>query len=310
MASNEERFIVRIDIQKSLHVHKSQGGYFHRIGSSKRQMTTDILSRLFQSRSQTGLIRFDEQAVRHAPKSCLKKKYWEVFKTPLSSDDNDDVFLRKLGLLTPDEENNLCPTVSGILMANEEPHQYITNAFIQAVAYRSTERNAAYQLDARDIKGPLNVQVTEAYRFVEKNMTVKAIKTPGRIDLPQYALQAIFEALVNAVAHRDYSIQGSKIRLHMFSDRLEIFSPGHLPNTITIESLHLRQASRNELTNSLLARCPIVIENYTGKRHFFMDKRGEGVPIILSESKKNSGILPEYKLIDDTELMLTIFGRK
>ncbi|ETR69831.1 MAG: hypothetical protein OMM_03667 [Candidatus Magnetoglobus multicellularis str. Araruama] len=92
MASNEERFIVRIDIHKSLHVHKSPGGYFHRIGSSKRQMTTDILSRLFQSRSQTGLIRFDEQAVRHAPKSCLKKKYWEVFKTPLSSDDNDDVF--------------------------------------------------------------------------------------------------------------------------------------------------------------------------------------------------------------------------
>lgn len=303
----QERVIVRVDVPKSLYVHQSPGGYFHRIGSSKRQMTPDVLARLFQQRSQARIIRFDEQAVTTAPQDCLMKALWKKFKTPLSPKD-DEEFLLKLKLLTHDEDGKICPSVSGILMACEQPSEFLSNAFIQAVAYRGTERNAAYQLDARDIVGPLDVQITESYNFVEKNMKVFAVKAPARHDLPQYAMQAVFEALVNAVAHRDYSIQGSKIRLHMFSDRIEIFSPGAIPNTMTIESLPLRQSSRNELLTSLLARCPIHLADYPGERKFLMDKRGEGVPIIISESKKCSGRIPEYQLIDDTELLLTIFA--
>jgi len=184
---------------------------------------------------------------------------------------------------------------------------YITNAFIQCVSYRGNERNASYQQDLKDIVGPLDQQIADAYRFVEKNMKVYAVKSPAREDIPQYAMQAIFEALVNAVAHRDYSMDASKIRLQMFSDRIELFSPGAIPNTMTIESLGLRQASRNELLTSLLARCPLSIKNSAMNRQFIMDKRGEGVPIILSESLKLSGRLPEYRLIDDSELMLTIY---
>jgi len=304
-----EKIIIRVDVPKSLYVHQSPGGYFHRIGSSKRQMEPDILARLFQQRSQVRMIRFDEQSVTTAPQDCLQKKLWEKFKTPLSPTD-DKEFLLKLRLLTQDEDGNICPSVSGILMASQQPNKFITNAFIQAVAYRGSERNAAYQLDAKDIEGPLDVQIAEAYKFVERNMRIYAVKEPARRDIPQFSMQAVFEAIVNAVAHRDYSIQGSKVRLHMFSDRLEIFSPGSIPNTMTIDSLPLRQASRNELLNSLLARCPIPIEDYTGERKFVMDKRGEGVPIILSESQKLSGRIPVYRLIDGSELMLTIFAAK
>ena len=307
--TGSERIIVRIDVPKSLYVHQSPGGYFHRIGSSKRQMTPDVLARLFQQRSQARIIRFDEQSVTTAPQDCLKKELWEKFKSVLSPI-GDEEFLLKLKLLTQDEDGKTCPSVSGILMASDQPQSFITNAFIQAVFYRGTERNAAYQLDARDIEGPLDVQIAEAYKFVEKNMNMYAVKEPARRDIPQYAMQAVFEALVNAVAHRDYSIQGSKVRLHMFADRLEIFSPGTIPNTMTIESLPLRQAARNELLTSLLARCPMPFANFPGDRKFLMDKRGEGVPIILTESKKLSGRLPEYRLIDDAELMLTIFAAK
>lgn len=302
-----ERVIVRVDVPKSLYVHQSPGGYFHRIGSSKRQMTPDVLARLFQQRSHARIIRFDEQSVTTAPRECLNKALWEKFKTALSPKD-DEEFLLKLKLLTQDEDGKICPSVSGLLMACEQPNEFLTNTFIQAVVYRGTERNAAYQIDARDITGPLDVQIVEAYKFVEKNMKVYAIKEPARHDIPQYAMQAVFEALVNAVAHRDYSIQGSKVRLHMFSNRLEIFSPGAIPNTMTIESLPLRQAARNELLTSLLARRPMPFADFPGDRKFLMDKRGEGVPIILSVSEKLSGRLPEYRLIDGTELLLTIFA--
>ncbi|MDR0764606.1 MAG: putative DNA binding domain-containing protein [Synergistaceae bacterium] len=303
----EERCIVRVDIPRSIFVHKSPHGYFNRTGSSKREMEPDVLARLFQQRSQSRLIRFDEQVVPSVSKNTLDRNLWEKFRTPLSPS-GDEEFLCKMKLLSQNEDGEVFPTVSGILMASEKPREYLANAFIQAVAYRGTERNAAYQLDARDIVGPLDAQIAAAYRFVKKNMRVYAVKNPARREIPQFSMNAVFEALVNAAAHRDYSIQSSKIRVHLFADRLEIFSPGTITNTMTLDSLPLRQSARNELLTSLLARCPLNIESYTGNREFIMDKRGEGVPIILVESKKLSGLRPEYRLIDDAELMLTIYA--
>jgi predicted HTH transcriptional regulator len=77
---------------------------------------------------------------------------------------------------------------------------------------------------------------------------------------------------------------------------------------MTIESLSERQAARNELITSLLARCPMNVEVHGTQRSYIMDKRGEGVPIIISESEALSGRRPVFELIDDAELKLTIWG--
>ena len=136
-------------------------------------------------------------------------------------------------------------------------------------------------------------------------MLVRATKATVRTDHPQFSERAVFEALVNAVAHRDYSVAGARVRLHLFGDRLELYVPGALVNTLTIDSLHLRQASRNELIVSLLARCPAP----TGLgRVNLMDRRGDGVPIIMQKCERLSGRLPEYGLIDDSELRLLIWA--
>ena len=95
-----------------------------------------------------------------------------------------------------------------------------------------------YQLDAADIAGPLDSQVQDACRFVARNMKTAAFKDQGRRDVPQFDLTAVFEAVVNAVSHRDYSIYGSKIRLRLFGNRLELYSPGMLPNTMTMRVWH------------------------------------------------------------------------
>ncbi|MDR2663440.1 MAG: putative DNA binding domain-containing protein [Treponema sp.] len=304
--SGDEKPIIKIDIPKSIFVHKSPNGYFQRIGSSKREMPPEILARLFQQRSQNRLIRFDEQIVSGADLTVLNKDLWERFKTPLSPLE-DTEFLIKLKLASYDDDGTLHPTISGLLMASEKPEAFIPNAYIQAVCYNG-ERQNDKQLDAQDITGPLDMQIKNACKFVRGNMKTVAVKDPGRIETPQYSLNAVFEAIVNAAAHRDYSIYSSKIRLHVFSDRLELYSPGTIPNTMTIESLPLRQSSRNELLTSLLARCRMNVDAEGSKRVYIMDKRGEGVPIILLESEKLSGIKPEYLLIDDTELRLTIFA--
>ena len=116
-------------------------------------------------------------------------------------------------------------------------------------------------------------------------------------------------ASLAAFSGSDYSIAGSKIRLFLFDDRLELYSPGPLPNSVTVDSLSLRQSTRNELITSLLARCPVAESlAFDVHRRYFMEKRGDGVPIILHESRELSGREPEYRLIDEQELLLTIWS--
>lgn len=205
-----------------------------------------------------------------------------------------------------------------MLMASQDPRRWLPNAFVQAVAYRGEEIRTddppfPYQLDAADIVGPLDKQVEAACQFVAKNMRMAAFKSSeymGRRDRPQFDLTAVFEALVNAVAHRDYSIHGAKIRLRLFENRLELYSPGGIPNALSVENLPYVQTARNEILASLLAKCPVPVDKpwMTTDRQTLMDRRGEGVRIIMENSERLSGRAPEYRLIDDAELLLTIYA--
>lgn len=309
--TGDEVAVLKVEVGRSLWVHRSPGGYMHRVGDEKREMTPDFLARLFQQRSQARIIRFDEQPVPNAVLNDLNEELWQRFATARTRDNRDDL-LRKLGMASMDEDV-LRPSVAGILLASDDPRQWLPNAFIQAVAYRGTEirpaGDQAYQLDAADLTGPVDEQVLSACHFVRKNMRVAASKKVGREDTPQFDMTAVFEAIVNAVAHRDYAMQDAKIRLRVFADRLELYSPGAIPNTMTVDSLPYRQAARNETITSLLAKCRVPDEASLGTdRSTMMDKRGEGVSIILLNSEKLSGRIPEYSLVDDSELRLVIYA--
>lgn len=304
--SGDFKPVLKVEVPRSLFVHKSPGGYFHRQGSSKREMPPDVLARLFQQRSQARLFRFEEQAV---PETSIFDLDEDLRHRFLPSRFTDEVTeLRKMRLLTEDDMGQTRATVAGVLMCTRNPERWLPGAFILAVRYRGWRPDSNYQIDAQEITGPLDEQVWGALGFVRRNMRVSARKDPARVDLPEYSIRAVFEAIVNAVAHRDYSIHGSKIRLFMFDDRLELYSPGSLPNTVTIESMAVRQSTRNELITTLLSKCPTKDPSGETGRRFLMEKRGEGVPIILDESTRLSGRQPEYRLIDDAELVLTIFS--
>ena len=300
------RAILKVDIPRSLFVHESPGGYFHRQGSSKRKMPPEYLARLFQQRSQARLIRFEEQPVPQSGISDLSEALWRRYTT--RSDEISEIILLKRNLLSKEENGAIRASVAGVLLCCERPDRFLPSAYIEAVRYRGTRQDSNYQIDAQKIYGPLDLQIKQAMAFLKRNQTVIATKEPHRIEFPQFSERAVFEAVVNAVAHRDYAVFGSKIRFFMFDDRLEIYSPGALPNTVTIDSMALRQATRNELITSLLAETPVAETAGNVGRGFYMEKRGDGVPIILRESKKLSGKEPVYRLIDDSELLLTIYA--
>ena len=297
--------VLKIEIPRSLFVHKSSGRYFFRQGSSRREMPPEYLARLFQQRSQARLIRFEEQPVPQSSIEDLSVQLWTNYTT--RSDEPADIVLLKRGLLSKEESGIIRASVAGVLFCCEEPERFLPNAYIEAVHYRGKKQDSNYQRDAQQIRGPLYRQIEQAMSFLAKNQTVSAVKKPHRVEVKQFSERAVFEAIVNAVAHRDYSIFASKIRFFMFDDRLEIYSPGALPNTVTVDSISLRQATRNELITSLFAETPVKTVGEDG-RGFYMEKRGDGVPIILNESEKLSGKKPVYRLIDDSELLLTFFA--
>jgi predicted HTH transcriptional regulator len=262
------------------------------------------LARLFQQRSQARIIHFEEQEVPGCSFDDLDALLVRRFLKPGQGDTVAQ--LSRLHLLR-DIDGVAVPSVLGALLCTLEPSRWLRSAEIIAVAHLGIENNPDDQIDAREIGGPLDRQILDAFHFVERNMTTAARKPLGRIDYPQYAAIAVFEAIVNAVAHRDYSLHNQRIRLFMFQDRLEIHSPGGLPNTLSLESMTRLSAPRNEVLASLFGRYYPVEDPRLG-RSYLMERRGFGVETILSESEQLSGRRPVYEQIGDLELCLTIFA--
>lgn len=305
----DDKNLLKIEVPRSLFVHKTANGYFIRQGSSKREMPTEQLARLFQTRSQARIIGFDEQFVPNTNKGTLRKELYQRFITESATEDEIEDFLLKRRLLVK-EGQEIRASVAGVLMCYEKPDDYLYNSFIQAVVYSGKEKDANYQIDSQNFTGPLDQQIIQTLQFAKRYNAVAARKDIGRVDLPQYSMRAIFEAIVNAVVHRDYSKTGSKVRLFIFDDRIELYSPGALANTVTVDNLRYSQATRNELLARLLSE--ITLDDDMRKqvvRRHFLERRGEGVGIILNESEELSGKTPIYEVFDE-ELRLTIFASR
>ncbi|MCY3628952.1 MAG: putative DNA binding domain-containing protein [Bacteroidota bacterium] len=294
-----------VKIPQSKTVHRSPGGYFLREGESKRILDSVQVHRLTHVREQSVDISTDTQIVSDTSIKTLHGRLWRGY---LSSriQDSPEIALTKLKFLKNDVNDDLRATVGGVLLASKNPHEWLPNAWIQAVCYRGNQLDGNQQVDSRDIFGPLDQQIREAMRFVVSNMRVAAYKNPGRIELPQFSLRAVFEAVVNAIVHRDYSVYGSRIRLFMFEDRLELYSPGGLCNSMTTDDLRTSQFTRNELLASRLGQCLVGDVPGSGGRQYFIERRGEGVSIIETDTFALTGQRPNFQLIGGRELVVVL----
>lgn len=298
--------VIVVEVPQSLWVHQSANGYFRRVGHAKRELPPDALARLFQQRSQARIIRFEEQDVPDCHFDDLDALLLRRF---IKTDQGEAITqLQRLHLLNV-REGKPVPTVAGVLLCTLNPARWLPNVEILAVAHSGARNDPNDQLDALEIQGPLDRQIVDAFHFVRRNMQTAARKHFGRIDYPQYHLDAVFEAIVNAVVHRDYSMYAQRIRLFMFADRMEIHSPGALPNTLSLESMSQLSVPRNEILASLFSRYYPVDDPALGKS-YLMDRRGFGVEMILRESERLSGERPLYQVISDLELCLTLYAQK
>jgi ATP-dependent DNA helicase RecG len=187
-------------------------------------------------------------------------------------------------------------TVAGLLLFGKNPKRYLPQSGIDAAAYDGPEKDYAAR-ERVSLRGPMVVLraadgataetglVEQAVEFVRRNTTVKSTLVDGtrREDRWDYPEEAVREAVVNAVVHRDYLLSGTDIELSVYSNRLEIISPGRLPNGITPERMRIGcRAARNQLLKD------------TMRDYGYLEHMGMGVPRkILKSMRERNGTEPD-----------------
>jgi ATP-dependent DNA helicase RecG len=204
---------------------------------------------------------------------------------------------------TKDEVVGLHPNIASMVLFGETPQRFIAGAAIDAVAFRETQPSAAAVEESTLISGPaVRLQgatqgevrepgiIETSLDFVRRHSTRWAeIRGAVREEDRGIPEQALREAVVNAIVHRDYTLSSRTVQLRMFPDRLEVISPGRLPNGITVEGMEIgARASRN----------PLIVE--TMRDYGYVERLGLGVPQMIRAMRAYNGTAPELVERDET----------
>lgn len=183
--------------------------------------------------------------------------------------------------------DRMVPSVAGLLFFSEHPQRWLPATFLSFLQFPGTEvadrdppdgaRGPIY-LDNVRIEGPLPTAIEECRRVISSRIRHRALLEGfTRRDVPEYPDWAYREAVVNAVAHRDYGQGGSHIQVRLFADRLEIQSPGGLFGTVSEANIETEQSTRNHAIVRLL------------EDHGLVEQRGIGIDRMV-RSMLNAGL--------------------
>ncbi len=246
------RDIVIVTVPPGLpHVYSLEGKYLRREGAENRTLSTRALRRLMMAR---GELSWEAQTPAGATSDDLDwdacAEYAERLET--QSAISPEEILERRGCVVGQGEEAV-PTYAGLLLFGRDPQRWARGSGIDIARFSGREMSDAFV--RQSISGTLPQQLRQAEAFLMDNMRMVVRLGTGmmREEQPQFPLEAAREALVNSVAHRDYSITGDQIRVFMFADRLEVTSPGHLPGPVTVDNIMDERFSRNEVIVQVLA---------------------------------------------------------
>ncbi|MCY4522827.1 MAG: putative DNA binding domain-containing protein [Caldilineaceae bacterium] len=280
---------------------------FIRVGSTSREATREEEGRLYQAArliryeikvvSDTGLESLDMDRIENYYRDVLKRS------VPARADlENRRRLLLNSDLLVAQGDDEVGASVSGLLLFGKNPNRRLPQAGVTAVAFpgRAKEYNT---VDEERIRGPLTSRVSKrgaavekgvidrTVDFVKRNMGSIAWLDGGRRRRKRaFPLDAVREAIVNAVAHRDYAREGTDIEVSLYEDRLEVISPGRLPNGVTVEKMKegVVRVARNELLKEIL-------RDYGYIEHYGMGVRKR----IIESMRRHNGTEPDLIEEDD-----------
>ena len=286
--------------------HKAKRGRawvtYTRIGSESREATQEEEGRLYQA---ARLVRYETKSVADMGMESLdvgrvENYFREVRKRSVPGSADVEAWQRLLlnsDLLVPTRDGDNA-SVAGLLLFGKNPNRRIPQAGVTAAAFPSVEKDYN-TVDEERIRGPLAPIVSRrravvergvidrTVDFVKRNMgSVAWLDGARRRRRKAFPLDAVREAVVNAVAHRDYAREGTDIEVSLYADRLEVISPGQLPNGVTVEKIRegVVRVARNELLKEIL-------RDYRDIEHQRMGVRNR----IIESMRRHNGTEPDLE---------------
>ncbi len=181
----------------------------------------------------------------------------------------------------------IVPTNAGMLFFGYSPQDHIPQSEVVCVLFRETIGASRYA-DRKIVTGTLQDLIDGTEAFLNRYIAVGArIEGWKRIDIPEYSIEVLREAVINAVVHRDYSRRGERVRVFYYPDRVEVHSPGLLLPGITVEQME-RGEVQSKLRNPVLAGLLSTIPGY-------MEQIGSGVRFMLDETKRLELPAPQFR---------------
>ncbi len=290
--------------------HKARRGgawvSFTRVGSESNRATREEEARLYQA---ARLVRYEIKPVPDMGLECLDfdriENYFSEILNRSAPGPADVESWRRLLLNSDllvaagDGEN---ASVAGLLLFGENPNRRLPQAGVTAAAFPGVEKDYN-MIDEERIRGPLVSIISKrsaavekgvidrTVDFVKRNMGSKAwLEDARRRRKGAFPLEAVREAVVNAVAHRDYAREGTDIEVSLYADRLEVISPGRLPNGVTVDKMRegVVRVARNELLKEIL------------RDYRYIEHQGMGVRNrIIEPMRRHNGTEPDLEEDDD-----------
>jgi ATP-dependent DNA helicase RecG len=256
ISTDHGRIIIILTVPKGIDkpYFDKNGVIWLKVGSDKRRVNSkEELRRLFQVSDQfhadelptkAGINKIDKIAFREFLIDVYQQSYPDS-ETQLTK------LLQNMNLATNDGVLNL----AGVLMFAENPERIKPQFVIKAIRYPGNEIHMSKYIDSEDFSGRLSKIFDGAMAFIMRNLhkiqNKRGVNSPGMPEIPESVFE---ELLVNALVHRDYLVN-APIRLFIFDNRIEIISPGHLPNNLTVEKIRRGNCNiRNPILVSYLAK--------------------------------------------------------
>jgi ATP-dependent DNA helicase RecG len=288
--------LILINVPAGLpHIYCLDGRYLGREGTQTNPLSARQLYKLLHQR---GTLQFESRVVPEAGIQDLNQDKVIAYAHDAGMIPVDDLqksyeFLIRRGCLKQ-IGNELQLTYAALLLFGHHPQQWLPNATILAGRFPGVALSAMYI--KREITGNLPDQLSQAEEFIRTNLTttVRLVGLQHQENL-EYPFEAVRELLVNAVAHRDYNLQGDNIHLNIFSDRLEISSPGTLPGPVTLKNLLEARFARNAVISQVLSDLG------------FVERLGYGLDRVVDVTRAAGLLPPQFEEIAGT-FRVTLFA--
>ncbi len=270
-ASDEEDVILVIDIEPSTSrviSRRKDGRVFLRQGDESREMNQEKILALEYDKNQRV---FEDELIADSSMEDVDHEVLDRYKTLLKTDASDEQVLKSRRFM---RDGKL--TVAGALLFAECPGALLPQARVRVLRFSGTKMETGERLNiTKDVTfdGPIPKVIDGAYSLISSML--RSFQFLGKDGIfqtvPEYPEFAWFEGLVNAVAHRDYAYAGDYIRVSMYDDRLEILSPGRLPNTVTLDNMRETRYSRNPRVARTLVEFGWVRELNEGVKRIYSE---------------------------------------